>query len=119
MTTMRSHDQFNATIYGLDDRYRGVKSGRRVVLMNQADMEERGLANGDLVDITSHHVGHTRTAEQFTVIPYPIPRTCVATYFPEANVLVPIDSVAVKSNTPTSKSIVVTVHPSSRHSKNP
>ncbi|NIU12402.1 MAG: FdhF/YdeP family oxidoreductase [Phycisphaerae bacterium] len=113
MTTIRSHDQYNTTIYGLDDRYRGVKSGRRVILMNQADMEERGLAKGDLVDITSHHEGHTRTAEQFTVIPYPIPRTCVATYFPEANVLVPIDSVADKSNTPTSKSIVVTVH---RHS---
>jgi len=110
MMTIRSHDQYNTTIYGLDDRYRGVKSGRRVIFMHQADMKERGLAKGDLVDITSHYEGHTRTAEQFTVIPYPIPRTCVATYFPEANVLVPIDSVADKSNTPTSKSIVVTVH---------
>ena len=110
MTTIRSHDQFNTTIYGLDDRYRGIKSGRRVVLMNQADMDERDLAKGDVVGITSHHQGHTRTAEQFTVIPYPIPRTCVATYFPEANVLIPIDSVADKSNTPTSKSVVVTVN---------
>ena len=109
MTTIRSHDQYNTTIYGLNDRYRGVKSGRRVVLMNQADMEERGLSKGDLLNITSHHEGHTRTAEQFTVIPYPIPRTCVATYFPEANILVPIDSVADKSNTPTSKSVVVTI----------
>ena len=110
MMTIRSHDQYNTTIYGLDDRYRGVKAGRRVVLMNQADMDERGLVKSDLVDIVSHHEGQTRKAEQFTVIPYPIPPTCVATYFPEANVLVPIDSVADKSNTPTSKSIVITVH---------
>ena len=79
--------------------------------MNQCDMEERSLHKGDVVDIISHHEGQTRTARQFVVIPYPIPRTCVATYFPEANVLIPIDSVADKSNTPTSKSIVVTVHP--------
>ncbi len=78
--------------------------------MNQSDMNERGLAKGDLVDITSHHEGHTRKAEQFTVIPYPIPRTCVATYFPKANVFVPIDSVTDKRNTSTSKSVVVTVH---------
>jgi anaerobic selenocysteine-containing dehydrogenase len=110
MTTIRSHDQFNTTIYGLDDRYRGVKAGRRVVLMNQTDMDERGLAKGNLVDIASHYEGETRRAKQFTVVPYPIPRTCVATYFPEANVLVPIDSVADKSNTPTSKSVVVTIH---------
>jgi molybdopterin-dependent oxidoreductase alpha subunit len=110
MTTIRSHDQFNTTIYGLDDRYRGVKAGRRVVFMNQTDMDERGLAKGDLVDIASHYEGETRRAEQFTVVPYPIPRTCVATYFPEANILIPIDSVADKSNTPTSKSVVVTIH---------
>ena len=110
MMTIRSHDQYNTTIYGLDDRYRGVKAGRRVVMMNQADMDERRLAKGDPVDLVSHHQGHTRHAKQFVVIPYPIPRTCVATYFPEANVLIPIDSVADKSNTPTSKSIVVTVH---------
>ena len=113
MTTIRSHDQFNTTIYGLDDRYRGVKSGRRVVLMNQADMEERSLERGDVVDLVSHHQGQTRTAPQFVVIPYPIPRQCVATYFPEANVLIPIDSVAEKSNTPTSKSVIVTVDRSS------
>ena len=65
---------------------------------------------GDLVDIASHYEGETRRAEQFTVVPYPIPRTCVATYFPEANILIPIDSVADKSNTPTSKSVVVTIH---------
>ena len=119
MMTIRSHDQYNTTIYGLNDRYRGVKAGRRIVLMNQMDADERKLAKGDLVDIVSHHEGHTRKAAQFTVIPYPIPRTCVATYFPEANVLIPIDSVADKSNTPTSKSVVVTVHPSSGHSRHP
>lgn len=119
MMTIRSHDQYNTTIYGLDDRYRGVKSGRRVVFMNQTDMDERGLAKGHLVDLVSHYQDQTRKAEQFTVIPYPIPRTCVATYFPEANVLIPIDSVADKSNTPTSKSIVITVHPSSTHSRHP
>lgn len=113
MTTIRSHDQFNTTIYGFDDRYRGVKAGRRVVLMNQTDMDERGLTKGDLVDIASHYEGETRRAQQFTVVPYPIPRTCVATYFPEANILIPIDSVADKSNTPTSKSVIVTVHPTS------
>jgi len=109
MMTIRSHDQYNTTVYGLDDRYRGVKSGRHVVFMNQADMNDRGITKGDLVDILSHYKGQTRKASQFTVIPYPIPRTCIATYFPEANVLVPIDSVADKSNTPTSKSVVVTV----------
>jgi molybdopterin-dependent oxidoreductase alpha subunit len=111
MMTIRSHDQYNTTIYGLDDRYRGIKAGRRVVFMNQLDMEERGFDKGDVVDIVSHYKGQRRTASKFIAVPYPIPRTCVATYFPEANVLVPIDSVADKSNTPTSKSIVVTIHP--------
>ncbi|MEE8124843.1 MAG: FdhF/YdeP family oxidoreductase [Nitrospirales bacterium] len=113
MMTIRSHDQYNTTIYGLDDRYRGIKAGRHVVFMNQHDMEERSLQQGDVVDLMSHHQGTTRTARHFVVIPYPIPRTCVATYFPEANVLIPIDSVADKSNTPTSKSVIVTIHPTS------
>ena len=119
MMTIRSHDQYNTTIYGLDDRYRGIKSGRRVVFMNERDMEERHLAKGDPVDIISHHKGRTRTAPQFVVVPYPIPRTCTATYFPEANVLIPIDSVADKSNTPTSKSIVVTIHPTTHTGQAP
>ena len=114
MTTIRSHDQYNTTIYGLDDRYRGLKSGRRVVFMNRNDMNRCSLKQGDLVDLMSHFKGKTRTAPQFLVVPYPIPTQCVATYFPEANVLVPIDSVAEKSNTPTSKSVVITIHPSSR-----
>jgi anaerobic selenocysteine-containing dehydrogenase len=109
MTTIRSHDQYNTTIYGLDDRYRGVYHGRRVILLNEEDCREVGLSKGELVDLTSHFRGETRTAPRFAVYPYPIPRRCAATYFPEANVLVPIDHVAEKSNTPASKSVVITL----------
>ena len=112
MTTLRTHDQYNTTIYGLDDRYRGILKGRRVVLMNPDDLQEHGWKQGDALDITSHFedagCDQLRTARRFLVVPYNIPRRCVATYFPEANVLVPIDSVALRSNTPTSKAIVVT-----------
>ena len=115
LTTLRSHDQYNTTIYGLDDRYRGIFHGRRVVLMNPDDMNEHGWKAGDLLDITSHfrtdgkkeEEEELRTAPRFVVVPYEIPRRCVATYFPEANVLVPIGSVALRSNTPTSKAVVV------------
>jgi molybdopterin-dependent oxidoreductase alpha subunit len=109
MMSIRSHDQFNTTVYGLDDRYRGIYNERRVVLMNAADIRERGLAPGQVVDLTSHFRGETRVARRFRVVEYPIPRRCVATYFPEANVLVPIGSVAERSNTPTSKFVVVRV----------
>jgi len=105
MMTMRSHDQFNTTIYGLDDRYRGIFNGRRVVFLNAEDMAEAGLQQGQLVDLTSHFGGVERRAPHFLVAPYPIPRRCAATYFPEANVLVPIDSVADRSNTPASRSV--------------
>ena len=114
MMTIRSHDQYNTTIYGLDDRYRGLKDGRRVVLMNREDMEKHCFTQGDLVDLVSHFEGETRRASQFQVVQYPIPLNCVATYFPEANVLIPIESVAEKSNTPTSKSVVVTIIPRNR-----
>jgi len=111
LTTLRTHDQYNTTIYGLDDRYRGVFHGRRVVLINPDDLREHGWKAGDCLDITSHFRNNgreeLRTAPQFVAVPYEIPRRCVATYFPEANVLVPIDSVALRSNTPTSKAIVV------------
>jgi molybdopterin-dependent oxidoreductase alpha subunit len=111
MTTLRSHDQYNTTIYGLDDRYRGVFHGRRVVLMNPDDMQENGWKAGELLDITSHFRNdgrqELRRAPRFILVPYEIPRRCVATYFPEANVLVPIGSVALRSNTPTSKAVVV------------
>ena len=109
MMSIRSHDQFNTTIYGLDDRYRGIYNERRVILMNQQDMNKRGLKKEDIVDLYSQNDGRQRVARKFIVIPYPIPETCAATYFPEANVLVSINSVAEKSNTPVSKLVVVTV----------
>jgi molybdopterin-dependent oxidoreductase alpha subunit len=109
MMTVRSHDQYNTTVYGPDDRYRGVRGGRRVVLMNADDLRDRGLVGGDVVDITSHFDDGERRARRFVVAPYAIPRGCCATYFPEANVLVPLGAVARTSNTPASKSVVVTV----------
>ncbi len=109
LMTMRSHDQYNTTIYGLDDRYRGIYGGRRVLLMNPEDMAERNLTDQDRVDIISHFNGVQRIAYRFKVIGYALPRRSCGAYFPEANVLVPIDSYARKSKTPTSKSIVITV----------
>jgi len=109
MMTIRTHDQFNTTVYGLDDRYRGVFGGRRVVFMHEEDIRAAGWQQGQLVDLTNRHGGVERIAEAFMIAPYRIPRGCLATYFPEANVLVPIGSVAAKSNTPTSKYVVVTL----------
>jgi anaerobic selenocysteine-containing dehydrogenase len=112
LMTMRSHDQFNTTIYGLDDRYRGIYNGRRVVFLNAADMEEHGLVQGQIVDLTSHFNDQKRTAAHFMVVLYNIPHRCAAAYFPEANVLVPIDSVVRISNTPVSKFVPITIAPS-------
>ena len=112
MMTVRSHDQFNTTIYGLNDRYRGVYNGRRVVFMNSDDVEAAGLQQGQLVDLTSHYEGEERVARHFMVTPCKIARGCTATYFPETNVLVPINSTADRSNTPTSKSLVISIQPS-------
>jgi len=109
MMTIRSHDQFNTTIYGLNDRYRGIYNERRVILMNQKDMNKRGLKKEDAVDLYNYTDGIERVARKFLVVPYPIPESCAATYFPEANVLVPISSVAEKSNTPVSKLVVIKV----------
>ena len=109
MMTVRSHDQFNTTIYGLDDRYRGIYNERRVILMNADDMKAANLKEKDIVNLYNYHGGQERVAPKFIVIPYNIPRQCVATYFPEANVLVPIKSFAEKSHTPTSKSVVIKV----------
>lgn len=114
MMSMRSHDQFNTTVYGLHDRYRGIHNERRVILMNADDVRELGLKEGQTVDLTSHWNGTERVARQFVVVPYAIPRRCTATYYPEANPLVPIDSVAERSNTPTSKFVILTVKPSAR-----
>jgi molybdopterin-dependent oxidoreductase alpha subunit len=107
LQTVRSHDQYNTTIYGLDDRYRGVRGERHVIFVNPADLKELGIADQSKVDIVSEWKGELRRAEGFRVIAYPTARGCAATYFPEANVLVPLDSTAHGSNTPTSKQIVV------------
>ncbi len=112
MMTIRTHDQFNTSIYGLDDRYRGVYNGRRVIFLNVDDIRDAGLEKGQLVDIFSHFEGEERVVRQFAVVPYSIPRRSAATYFPETNVLVPVRSVADKSNTPVSKSVVISIKPS-------
>ena len=109
MMTIRSHDQFNTTIYGLNDRYRGIYNERRIILMNRDDMKARGLQEQQVVNLKSHFQGVIRMASNFKVIGYDIPKNCCATYFPEANVLVPLDSFAHTAKTPASKSVVVTV----------
>src|SRR5262249_3241794 len=109
MTTIRSHDQFNTTIYGLEARYRGSGGEGGVALMHAEELADRGLGPGQVVDLTSHFEGQRRTARRFIALAYPIPRGCCATYYPEANVLVPLGATAERSNTPASKSVVVTV----------
>lgn len=109
MMTIRSHDQFNTTIYGLNDRYRGIFNERRVILMNHEDMKSSKLKEGDVVNLSSEFNGVMRNANRFIVLPYPIPKTNVATYFPEANALVPIDSFARKSMTPVSKMVRIRI----------
>jgi molybdopterin-dependent oxidoreductase alpha subunit len=111
LQTVRSHDQFNTTVYGLDDRYRGIKGGRRVVFVNTDDIRDLGLRNSDLVDLVSIWHDGERRAAAFRIVEYPTPRGCAAAYFPETNVLVPLDSTADISNTPTSKSIVIRLEP--------
>lgn len=117
MMTIRSHDQFNTTVYSLNDRYRGVHGGRRVVFLNKVDLQAQGLKSGDLVDLISHFEGEQRVAQKFTIVPYDIPRKCAATYYPETNVLVPIRNVAEKSNTPVSKSVVISIRRHASSSK--
>lgn len=107
MMTIRSHDQFNTTIYGLNDRYRGIFNERRVILMHPKDIERYQLKERDLVDLYNFHNNTERVAHKFIVLSYNIPEKCCATYFPEANVLVPLNSTADKSNTPTSKSVII------------
>lgn len=112
LMTIRSHDQFNTTIYGNDDRYRGVTDERRVIFLNTYDMAARHLYEGQWVDLTSHFGGQLRTATRFLVVPYDLPRGAAAGYFPEANALVPLESVALGSGTPTSKWIEISLRPS-------
>ncbi|WP_250285921.1 MULTISPECIES: FdhF/YdeP family oxidoreductase [unclassified Frankia] len=126
LQTIRSHDQYNTTVYGLDDRYRGIRHGRRVVLVHPDDLAALGIPDGGQVDIVSVHAavhaavavagngqgnGAERRAENFRAVAYPTARGCAAAYFPETNVLVPLDSTARRSNTPTSKSLIVRLEP--------
>ncbi|MFJ6753583.1 MULTISPECIES: FdhF/YdeP family oxidoreductase [unclassified Streptomyces] len=112
LQTLRSHDQYNTTIYGLDDRYRGITGGRRVVMVNPEDAAELGLADGSYTDLVSEWKdGVERRAPGFRVVHYPTARGCAAAYYPETNVLVPLDSTADTSNTPASKSVVVRFEP--------
>ncbi|MFH8249167.1 FdhF/YdeP family oxidoreductase [Microbacterium sp. B2969] len=112
LQTLRSHDQYNTTIYGKDDRYRGISGGRRVVLVNAKDIQVLGFAEDEIVDLVSEWIGpdgavQERRAEEFRIVAYSTPRGNAAAYYPETNVLVPLDSVADVSGTPTSKSVVV------------
>ena len=111
LMTVRSHDQYNTTIYGMNDRYRGIYNSRRIVMMNRGDMEDLDLKPMDFVDLTSHFEGREIQSPKWKVVPYDIPSGNLAAYFPEANVLVPLDSVAKGSNTPTSKWVEVSINP--------
>jgi len=112
LQTLRSHDQFNTTIYSPNDRYRGIKNGRQVIFVNPEDLAELGLITGQLVDVHSEFSDNVdRVLRRFRVVAYPSARGCAAAYFPEANVLVPLDSTAEGSNTPVSKSVLVRLEP--------
>src|SRR5688572_24927710 len=115
MMTIRSHDQFNTSVYSENDRYRGISNNRRVVFLNRDDIAAAGLRERQVVHLVSHFEGEERTAKDFTIVPYDIPRRCAATYFPEANVLVPLRNVAEKSNTPVSKSVVISIRRASEN----
>ena len=110
MMTIRTHDQYNTTIYGMDDRYRGISNERRVILMNPSDMKKKGYKQEQIVNLTSHFNGEERNASNFKVISYNIPEGCIASYFPETNVLVPLNNVAKKSNTPASKFVEISIN---------
>jgi molybdopterin-dependent oxidoreductase alpha subunit len=109
MMTIRTHDQYNTTIYGMDDRYRGIANERRVLLMNASDMKKKGYQQEQIVNLKSHFNNEERKANNFKIVEYNIPEGCVASYFPETNVLVPLNNVAKKSNTPASKFIEVSI----------
>ncbi|HEV8189771.1 MAG TPA: FdhF/YdeP family oxidoreductase [Pyrinomonadaceae bacterium] len=117
MMTVRSHDQFNTSVYTSNDRYRGIYDDRRVVFLNSEDIAAAGFELPQVVDLVSHFEGEERVARRFAVVPYDIPTRCAATYFPEANVLVPVRYVALKSNTPVSKSVVISIRPATEESE--
>lgn len=123
LQTMRSHDQYNTTIYGLDDRYRGVKGGRRVLFVNTRDIEALGYGDGDHVDLISEWTRRDgsieeRRADNFRLVAYPTPVGNAAAYYPETNPLIPLDHVADKSNTPVSKAILIRIEPHTATNKN-
>ncbi|MDN5582657.1 MAG: FdhF/YdeP family oxidoreductase [Corynebacterium sp.] len=114
MNTVRTHDQYNSTVYGMHDRYRGIRNGRRVVFVHKDDLRERGLTDGDMVDIVSDWADGQRRAPDFRVVEYSHSRGGCTTYFPEANVVIPLDHTAEESNTPVSKSTPVRLEPTGR-----
>lgn len=109
MATTRTHDQFNTTIYGLDDRYRGIKNERRVVFMNQKDIDKAGFKTGDIVDLFNYDDGIERIAPLFLIVAYSIPEKNTVTYFPETNVLVSVNNVVKESNMPASKYVKIKI----------
>jgi anaerobic selenocysteine-containing dehydrogenase len=109
MATTRTHDQFNTTIYGLDDRYRGIKNERRVIFMNADDIEKAGFKAGDKVDLFNYDDGIERIAPLFIIVSYQIPKRNTVTYFPETNVLVSINNVVKESNMPASKYVKIQI----------
>ena len=115
LQSMRSHDQFNTTIYGNNDRYRGIKKGREVVFVSPEDLAELGLSDGQHVDVHGVYQDNVeRVLRNFRLVSYPTARGCAAAYYPEANVLVPLDSVAEGSQTPVSKAVIVRLEPAAR-----
>jgi len=120
LQTLRSHDQFNTTIYGFNDRYRGIKKGRHVVFVNPEDLAELGLKDGQRVDVHGvHDDGAQRVLRNYRVVSYPSAKGCAAAYYPEANVLVPLDNVADGSNTPVSKAVIVRLEPAQEQESHP
>jgi len=112
LQTLRSHDQYNTTIYSLNDRYRGIKKGRHVVFVNPLDLDDLGLTDGQKVDVSTVWTDDVeRVLRDYRIVAYPTARGCAAAYFPEANVLVPLDSASIGSNTPVSKAVLVRVTP--------
>ena len=109
MATTRTHDQFNTTIYGLEDRYRGIKNERRVIFMNQKDIDADGFVDGEKVDLFNYDDGIERIAPLFIIVAYPIPERNTVTYFPETNVLVSINNVVGESNMPASKYVRIKI----------
>ena len=115
LQTVRAHDQFNTTIYGLDDRYRGIRKSRRVSFVNPDDLRDLGIADGQIVDVHGEYEdGMDRVVREFRAVSYPTSRGCAATYFPEGNPLVPLGLTAFGSNTPASKGVVVRLEPLTR-----